>query len=105
MRSSSHRQEDDGKHRRAQAEKQDVGAQQAGLQAADEAAGVERGFAEIRAAREHDGLLEVATQLRSEDRRGPIEERVVQLVEVELVLEYPLERGEARHLCDAAPVE
>src|SRR5580765_3300047 len=82
----------------ARGEEEDVGAEDAGLDPPDDSAGVERGLAEVVAALEDHGLLDVGAQRAGNRDGGLIEEPVVRFVEVELALEDALDGRQLRDL-------
>ena len=84
---SAHRHEDDDEDGDGERDRHRVRAQQPGLHAPDLASDLERPGADLVERALDDGLLDVPAE-RDRERRGrTVEERVVQLVEVELVLE------------------
>ena len=86
---------------RAGGEEEDVRAKDAGLDPPDDSAGVERRLAEVGAALEDHGLLDLGAQDVGDRDGRRVEDPVVELVEIELVLEDALD---GRQLRDREPL-
>ena len=94
---SPDRHEDDGEHGDTRGERKRVRAEKAGLSSRNEAAEIAGVLSQrVRGLVDHRVLDPSVQALRDPDGR-PVEERVVQLVEVELVLEHALRECEPRH--------
>src|SRR5919108_5973505 len=82
-----HRYEDDDQHGDRDGDHERVRAEQSGLNTREAAAELERAAADLVQRALDDRLLDVSSQRPCQRDRGAIEERVVELVEVQLVLE------------------